>query len=117
MLSMKESAVMTAIYTFANGKTSLLISPADIISACERFSFSSASLTEIINALSQDKYIDFVYTDRHGEEVYCINLLEKGKGFLREKQKRKRNLIYRLCLTVGLAVVSFIVGVVLKAIF
>ena len=117
MLSFKESAVMTAIYGFAGDKTSLLISPADIMNACDKYQFSGKSLNEIITALSQDGYIDFVYTDRHGEEVYCINLLEKGKGYLREKKKRKRNLIYRLCLSIGLAVVSFIVGVILKAIF
>ena len=45
------------------------------------------------------------------------NAAEKGKGFLRGKKVMKRTLFFRFMVTVVLAVVSFVIGLVLKAIF
>lgn len=117
MLSFKESAVMSAIYSEFGEKSSILISPHDLLSVSGIKDISVKELGEIMQNLAQDGYIDFVFTEMHGEEIYCVSLLKKGKGFDREKKRRKRNLMYRLLLTVAFAVISFLIGLLLKAIF
>ena len=72
---------------------------------------------ENMDDLYKDGYFDLIYSDRHGERVYCITLLNKGKAFFRGKKIFKRNLLFRVLVTLLLAVLSFITGLILKAIF
>lgn len=106
---------MQGIYNLSADKKAVLISPQDIVSLVGEITISEVE--NIVSLLSQDGYFDLVYSDRHGEAVYCITLTEKGKGFKRDETHQKRNLIYRISLSVGLAFLSFIIGLVLKAIF
>ena len=106
---------MQGIYNLSADKKAVLISPQDIVSLVGEITISEVE--NIVSLLSQDGYFDLVYSDRHGEAVYCITLTEKGKGFKRDETHQKRNFIYRISLSVGLAFLSFIIGLVLKAIF
>ena len=72
---------------------------------------------ESIKNLVLDGYVDVVYSDKKGQTVYCVTLLEKGQAFVREQQNTKKNITILVVRTVLLAVLSFIVGLVLKAIF
>ena len=63
------------------------------------------------------KYFDLVYSDRRGEKVFCITLLEKGKSYFRKEKIERQNLVKRFFLTIGFAVLSFLVGVILRKIF
>ena len=116
MLSKKEDGVMKIIYTEGVKKKSFLISPLDIKSM-SKIPLSEREIDDILNDLKKDGYFDFIYSERHGESVYCITLLERGKGYDRDKMVRRRSLIYRLILTVGFAVISFIIGIILKLVF
>lgn len=117
MLSRKENHVMKAVFSKGSGKSSLLITPTDLINIVGKDKVKKSELDKIIVDLSRDGYFDLVYSDRRGETVYCLTLTKKGKGFNRDRINFKRNLIFRLLLTVGLAVVSFIIGLILKKIF
>jgi hypothetical protein len=79
--------------------------------------FSISQVEKLVKDLNTDGYFDLVYSDRRGETVYCISLTNKGKGFLRDKKLLKRNLIYRLVLSVSFAILSFIIGLILKRLF
>ena len=46
-----------------------------------------------------------------------ITLTEKGKGYIRSVKEFRRNLLFRLCLSAALAVFSFVIGLILKAVF
>lgn len=116
MLNKTETRVMSALYEECKNKRSALVSPADILRKTGGEQTLSG-VEKIVNDLAADGYLDLVYSDRHGETVYCVSLTEKGKGFPRSVKLIKRNLIYRLGITVALAVLSFLIGVVLKAIF
>jgi len=117
MLSKTENRIMSFISEWGKEKPSLLINPTDFINQLGFKGMTSAQLELSLEALSSDGYFDLVYSDRHGERVYCISVTNKGKLFKRNGQKIKRNLIYKLIVTVGFAILSFIIGLILKAIF
>ena len=117
MLTKIENKVMKAVFNECGEKNATLISPADLLNIASIEGLSYTKLDDVVNALFLDGYFDLVYSVRHGEKVYCITLTEKGKGFLRSNKVMKRNLLFRLGLSFTLAVFSFVIGLILKAIF
>lgn len=117
MLTKTENKIMNYLFEVCKDKTSVLISPADLLAIVKEERFTLIDLENTVKDLSLDGYFDLIYSDRRGEPVYCITLLEKGKGFSRSKKVMRRNLAFRLGLTVSLAFLSFIIGLILKAIF
>ena len=117
MLIKTENKVMSAIYKECIKKNPLLITPRDLIKNVGEKGITPTVLEKVLTDLNMDGYFDLVYSDRHGETVYCISLTEKGKGFQRNKKVFKRNLIFRIGLSIALAFLSFIIGLILRAIF
>ncbi len=117
MLNQKENRVMSVIAVEAKDKNSVLLSSMDIKTLSGDKELKTSTIDKIVNDLCTDGYYDLVLSERRGERVYCITLTEKGKGFLRTKKLMKRNLIYRLALSALLALFSFIIGLILRAIF
>ena len=117
MLERLESKVLFALCCELKEKDAILISPIDLLKIVGAENLSLSRLEKIVKDLSTDGYFDLIYSDRRGETVYCISVLEKGKGYLRSEKQRKRNLFARLFLTIGFAVISFLVGLILKKIF
>jgi DNA-binding MarR family transcriptional regulator len=117
MLNKTESKVMSVIYSSCSQRNSLLITPLDLKSLIGEGSLKEQELDKIVDDLYKDGYYDLVFSERRGEKVYCITLTEKGKGFNRNKKIMKRNILFRLTLSAGLALFSFIIGLILKAIF
>ena len=117
MLSKKENRVMGALYAAAKDKNAVLITPIDLLKLVGIDTVTLTELEKIVVALNQDGYFDLVYSDRHGEVVYCITLTARGKAYKRHAQVMKRNLLFRIGLSVALAVLSFIIGLILKAVF
>lgn len=117
MLNKLESKVMLAIYGACRDKTALLISPVDLCKMVGVTGLTLSRLESIVEDLNRDGYFGLIYSDRQGERVYCIELTEKGKGFLRSNKTFRRNVVFRLILSVVLALISFIIGLILKAVF
>ena len=117
MLDRLEKKVMTTLCGEMKGKDVILISPLDLIKMVGDDNLSVSRLEKIVCDLSTDGYFDLIYSDRRGETIYCIAILAKGKGFLRSQKQMKRSLLSRLFLTIGFAIISFLVGVILKKIF
>lgn len=118
MLSAREDAVLTAVLHFCGGKDCTLITPQDLLASLKkREGFTEDRLERVLSALEMDDYLDIVYSDRKGERVYCVTLHAKGQGYFRSKQVQKRNLFFRIGVTVALAAVSFVIGLILRAIF
>lgn len=107
---------MSVLYEECFEKRAALVSPHDLIKkAGGELTVSEAE--KIVKDLASDGYVDFVYSDRRGETIFCVSLTEKGKGFPRSVKMLKRNLIFRLGLTAFFAVLSFLIGIALRAIF
>lgn len=117
MLSKLERKVMNVIYYKCQQKDPLLISPQDLKKIASVDVITCAEIQKIVENLYSDGYFDLVFTEKHGETLYCISLLKKGKGYIRAQQEFRRNLVFRVILSAGLAVMSFIIGLILKAIF
>ena len=118
MLTKNEDKIMHAIFSLMNGKQSCLITPDDILSiAGVRGEVNYKMLDGILQSLEFDDYFDMIISDRKGEKVYCITLHGKGQGYVRQKTIIKRNLSYKLVITVIFALISFLITLLLKAIF
>lgn len=118
MLSRKEKLIMKYILeSSANGDTCLL-SPIDLIHSVEpRYSISNVEVNGLLDGLVQENYISLVNSDKNGELIYCISILPKGKSFHREQKNIKKTWVNAIVKTILLAVLSFLVGLALKAIF
>ena len=118
MLSKKEKIVMYYILKQSGGKSTCLLTPLDIEHALEpKYSTNNREVQAILEGLSQEDYINLVNSDKNGELIYCITILPKGKSFSREQTNIKKNWSVAIFRTILLAILSFVVGLILKAIF
>jgi len=74
-------------------------------------------LMRIMRALEADGYFETVQSRKDSQDVWCITLCLNGKGYERKLQQTRRYLLFKVAFTVGLAVLSFLVGVLLKRLF
>ena len=118
-LDQKEKIVMKCLYDKCKDKLSQLIPAEEIIkySLNKKHSLSSYELDDIMTNLQKENYIDFVSSDSKKGLFYCVSLKSKGKFFLKDLKKQKRQNSFLIIRTVALAVLSFLIGVILKAIF
>ena len=117
MLSKLESKVLITLIKASKEKGAILISPIDLLKIVGSEHLTLSQLERALSDLSTDGYLDLVLSDRRGEKVFCITLLEKGKGYIRSESIERRNLIKRFILTIGFAILSFLVGIILRKIF
>ena len=117
MLENVKKKILTFLTKLCKERQSVLISPTDLLNNLNANGLGQESLEKKVVELSNEGYFDLVYSDRRGEKVYCITLLEKGKSYFRKERIERQNLVKRFFLTIGFAVLSFLVGVILKKIF
>ena len=117
MLEKDKKKILSFLTHLCKDKQAVLISPADLLKNVNFNQLGQEELEIKMVELSNEGYVDLVYSDRRGEKVYCITLLEKGKNYLKKERIERQNLIKRFFLTIGFAVLSFWVGVILKKIF
>ena len=118
MLTLKERYVMEYVYQKCQGKKSCLISPREIISfVADKYVLFPEELEKIMNNLSYDNYIEIFKSDKKGSPVFCVSLKLKGEGFHRELSNDKRNLMLTLGRTCILAIITALIGVLIRFIF
>lgn len=118
MLSRKEKLLMQYILKSSASKDTCLLSPLDIEHAFEpKFTVKHVEIQSLLEGLVQENYINLVNSDKNGELIYCITILPKGKSFVREQKNLKKSWTSAILRTVLLAILSFIIGLILKAIF
>ena len=114
MLTKNEKSALKAVFSICGEKSSCLASPADLLVRFPPKScVSEKRLSEILACLEYDGYIRVVLSDRHGETVYCIELLPRGKGYGRETAQSRRTLAVRLIISIASAVLTFVTGRIL----
>lgn len=115
-LDRRENEVMQALLTLSSGKTRFLVSPEEVLSLM-RVGCDAAALERVLFSLSQDGYLDYVATERKGEETYVIELRAKGTSFVRTVHNDRRRVALRFVLAVVCGVASALIGLLLKCIF
>ena len=118
MLEKKEKLVMNFLCEVCSGKRSYLIS-ADTIaeSVSKKYILSINELDDIMLTLSKDNYIDVVGSDGKRGYFYCITLKNKGLTFRKDIVKHRKELAILFGRTLMITIVSFVFGLILRAIF
>ena len=118
MLSKKEKLIMQYILNVSASKDTCLLLPIDVQHAVEpKYTINQIEVQALLDGLVQENYISLVNSDKNGELIYCITILPKGKAFVREQKDIKKSWSTAIIRTILLAVLSFIVGLILRAIF
>ena len=78
---------------------------------------TTSELDDIMISLAKDNYIDFVASNSKNGYYYCVTLKSKAQTLKKDLKKQKKEFWMLLVRTLGLAVLSFAVGVLLKTIF
>ena len=117
-LNRRENEVMNAVYDLSGGKERFLLSPYELTAVLPaNRKYDEESLERALRSLSLDGYFDFIQSDRKGEKTYVIQMREAGLCYRRRDYQRKRGLVFRILVAALGAVVTFLVGVLLRAIF
>ncbi|MGN0744452.1 MAG: hypothetical protein ACI4MZ_04180 [Christensenellales bacterium] len=113
VLTKKEKAVMRIVYQEAERQNgSCLLTPIDILQNIPLdIPFEEDELDQTLRNLEIDEYFDVIRSDKKGELVYCINMQKKGLQFARVEHAFKSNLALKIMLTLGLSVVTALIGV------
>ncbi len=114
----KERLVLKYLCKVCAGKKTYLISPHDIAKEiCNKMVLSINEIDEIMASLSLQNYIDFVVSDSKNGYYYCVKLKKKGQTYLADSKKQKKAMLMLILRSMFLATVSFVFGLILKAIF
>lgn len=114
----KEKKVMDYIFVKSKNKESVLISPDELRNIfMEKTEIENSDIDEMVSNLVLDHYITMILSDKKGKPIYCISLDKKGESWERDKENKKKETIKLVTRTVLLAILSFAVGLLLKAIF
>lgn len=118
MSGRKEKLVMGYLCKVCASKKTYLISPNSIAQALSRKCVMSiAEIDEIMATLAVENYIDFVVSDGKEGYLYCVTLKKKGQTYLLDAKKQKRGFGLLVLRSIFLATVSFVFGLILRAIF
>ena len=117
-MTKKEKLVMTYLCNKCQKKKTYLISPQEITSAlAKKYVLSIAEIDEIMGSLSNQNYIDFVVSDDKNGYCYCVSLKKCGQSYITDTKNQKKTLGILVLRSIFLATVSFVFGIILKAIF
>ena len=119
VLTKKERAVMRAVYLAADKKSGVcLLSPIDLFDSLSLdLDFDEDELDATLAGLELDDYFDIIDSDRKGEKMYVITLHPNGEAFPRTQLQVRRSIAFKIGLSVGGAIVTFLVGLLLNSIF
>lgn len=107
---------MGAVYTLSGERERFLVSPYEIAALC-KLRYDEERLERILRALQTDGYFDFVPSSRKGERVYVIHMREAGLGYRRSDFQRRRSVLFRWSVAAVGAVITFLVGLLLRLLF
>lgn len=118
MLDKKEKFVILYLLEICSGKRAYLVLAEQIAEFVSRkYLITVSELDEIMLSLAKDNYIDFVVSESKNGYYYCITLKGKALTLKKDMQKQKKEFWYGVLKTFGFAVLSFVIGILLRSIF
>ena len=95
MLNRVEAKIMNYLFETCRGKKTVLIKPQDILeSIMPKYELTVKQLEGIMKNLALDGYIDVFNSDNKGQLVYIITLKTRGEAYQREKDERRKKLMF-----------------------
>ena len=118
VMTKKEKIVMAYLCTRCQQKRTYLVSPQEIAQALsKKFVLSIEEIDEILVVLSNENYLDFVVSESKKGYFYCITLKKCGQSYNADTKKNRKTFGLLILRSMFLATVSFVFGIILKAIF
>ena len=116
-LSKREDAVMDAVLTLSGGRERLIAAPYDILALLPpALKLDEEKLERVMGDLGMDGYFEFVFSDRKGERVYVLRLTTRGLNHRRQDRQLKRSVWFRWGVAAIGAVITALIGFLLKLI-
>ncbi len=117
-LNRRENEVMNAVFELSGGKERFLVAPCELTAVLPaKGKYDEAVLERTLNSLALDGYFEFVESERRGEKTYVILMHEAGLSYRRRDYQRKRGVFFRFAVAALGAVITFVVGILLRMIF
>lgn len=117
-MTKKEKMVMTYLCGRCQKSKTYLVSPQEITQALsKKYVLSVEEIDEIMVTLANENFIDFVVSDGKNGYFYCVNLKKSGQTYLLDVKKGRKTFGLLVLRSMFLATVSFVFGVILRAIF
>ena len=122
MLNKTETRVMSYIFEKCRGENKGIFTPKELLSALmPHYEITAKQLDVVMSNLALDDYIECEKKSKDGKIYFLVSLTMRGAAFDRERQSQKRqmvqSLMWKLGLTVGGAILAFILGLALQRIF
>ncbi len=118
MLDKKEKFVILYLIEICPQKRPYLVLAEQIAEfVSKKYLITTSELDDIMISLSKDNYIDFVVSESKNGYYYCITLKGKAITLKKDLKKQKKEFVMLIVRTLGLAVLSFVMGILLKTIF
>ncbi len=117
-LGKRDREVLESVLSFAGKKTRVLVSAEELLASLPvKRGYDGEKLEERLAGLERDGYFILTRTDRKGEKMYVFELLDEGLNYVRTGKQLERRVWFKVGLAALGAVVTFVVGMVLKSVF
>lgn len=122
MLNKTEARVMSYIFEKCKGENKGIFTPKELLAALmPKYEITAKQLDVVMSNLALDDYIECEKKNKDGKIYFLVSMTMRGAAFDRERQSQKRqrlqSLMWKLGLTVGGAILAFILGSLLQRIF
>lgn len=119
MLNKTETKVMSYIFAKCRGEGKVLLTPKELLTALmPKIEITAKQLDVIMSNLVLDDYIEMERGDKDGKTYFVVSLTMRGAAFARERQSQKKSriqsILWKVALTVGGAVLAFLIGLMLN---
>lgn len=109
---------MDILYSLCEAEGSCLCAPWDILRQFQaKDDMDEAKLEKILSDLQSDGYVSVLHSDRKGEPMYVITMRAEGFAYRRENLRLRRDIYFKIALAAGGAILSFLIGMFLRAFF
>lgn len=117
-MTKKEKMVMAFLCNKCQQKRTYLISPQEITEALsKRYILSIEEIDEIMVELANQNFLEFVVSESKKGYFYCVNLKKNGQTYNSDVKKNHQTFGLLVLRSIFLATVSFVFGLILRAIF
>ena len=108
---------MKVIYDKAVDRRAAILTEEDIMDALPKKSgITRCDMREIVRQLAMDNYFELIHSEKKGQPVMVITLTRNGEAFERELTQQKRNIRQKLAITVICAIITAVVGIIIRSI-
>ena len=109
---------MGAVYSLSLGKERFLAAPCEILAALPpKSNYDEEKLERVLRSLELDGYFQLITSERKGEKTYVVLMREAGLNYRRSDYQRKRFVAFKWGVAAIGAVITFLIGVILRLIF